>query len=89
MSSKAEIVLVTGASGYIASHVCSLLLKAGYHVRGTVRRIGSESSKHLTVENLVPDGKCPSKLTLVEADLLKSGSFDAHEAGCTYVIHMA
>jgi nucleoside-diphosphate-sugar epimerase len=66
-----------------------MLLKAGYQVRGTVRRIGSESSKHLTVENLVPEGDCPGTLTLVEANLLAPGSFDAHAAGCTYVIHMA
>ena len=32
------IVLVTGASGFIASHLIKLLLEQGrYHVRGTVR----------------------------------------------------
>lgn len=30
-------VLVTGANGYIASHVVDKLLKLGYLVRGTVR----------------------------------------------------
>jgi uncharacterized protein YbjT (DUF2867 family) len=30
-------VLVTGANGYIASHVCDILLGLGYIVRGTVR----------------------------------------------------
>ena len=30
-------VLVTGASGFIASWVCKALLHAGYGVRGTVR----------------------------------------------------
>lgn len=34
-------ILVTGASGYIASHVVRQFLEAGYKVRGTVR---SESS---------------------------------------------
>jgi uncharacterized protein YbjT (DUF2867 family) len=30
-------LLVTGASGYIASHVVNILLQLGYVVRGTVR----------------------------------------------------
>lgn len=36
-----NIVLVTGANGYIASHVIALLISRGYKVRGAVR---SESS---------------------------------------------
>ncbi|KAL4813820.1 hypothetical protein BDW67DRAFT_187409 [Aspergillus spinulosporus] len=31
------IILVTGANGYIASHVCNILLSLGYRVRGTLR----------------------------------------------------
>jgi nucleoside-diphosphate-sugar epimerase len=34
---KGSRVLVTGANGYIASHVVDQLLKLGYIVRGTVR----------------------------------------------------
>ncbi|HWL49190.1 MAG TPA: NAD-dependent epimerase/dehydratase family protein, partial [Acidimicrobiia bacterium] len=30
-------VLVTGASGFIASHIVQQLLEGGYRVRGTVR----------------------------------------------------
>ncbi|KAL4737686.1 hypothetical protein BDV11DRAFT_171763 [Aspergillus similis] len=30
-------ILVTGANGYIASHVCNILLSLGYRVRGTLR----------------------------------------------------
>lgn len=32
-----SVVLVTGANGYIASHVVNELLKIGYRVKGTVR----------------------------------------------------
>lgn len=32
-----ECILVTGANGYIASHLIDQLLAAGYRVRGTVR----------------------------------------------------
>lgn len=31
------LILVTGANGYIASHICDILLGLGYCVRGTVR----------------------------------------------------
>ncbi|KAI5449717.1 hypothetical protein NCC49_004082 [Naganishia albida] len=34
---QGALVLVTGASGFIASHLCSTLLMNGYKVRGTVR----------------------------------------------------
>ena len=32
-----KTILITGASGFIASHVVRAFLIAGYHVRGTVR----------------------------------------------------
>lgn len=34
---KGSTVLVTGANGYIASHVADQLISAGYKVKGTVR----------------------------------------------------
>ena len=35
-------VLVTGATGYIASHVISQLLEKGYKVLGTVRSLDNK-----------------------------------------------
>ena len=34
---KNDLVLVTGANGYIATHIVDTLLSEGYRVRGTVR----------------------------------------------------
>jgi nucleoside-diphosphate-sugar epimerase len=34
---KGSLILVTGANGYIGSHVVDQLLKLGYNVRGTIR----------------------------------------------------
>ena len=34
-----KLVLVTGAGGYLASHVIYFLLKEGFKVRGTVRSL--------------------------------------------------
>lgn len=30
-------VIVTGANGYLASHIIKLLLESGYKVKGTIR----------------------------------------------------
>lgn len=80
------LVLVTGASGYIASHLVKQLLEAGYRVRGTVRKL-SDEKKVSHLRNLVPDAKHP--LELVEADLLNDQSWFAAVQGCTCVHHTA
>lgn len=80
------LVLVTGASGYIAAHVIKLLQEEGYRVRGTVRDLQNEGKvKHL--KDLCPDARYP--LELVEADLLKEDTWKEAVKDCTYVIHTA
>ena len=63
-------VLVTGASGYLASWIVKLLLEDGFSVRGTVRNLG-DSSKTEHLRKL--GDQFPGKLTLLEADLLVEG----------------
>ena len=62
-----SLVLVTGASGYVASHLVLLLQQKGYRVRGTVRSLKNQE-KVQPLRELCPDAKFP--LELVEADLL-------------------
>ncbi|NTU96860.1 MAG: SDR family oxidoreductase [Chlorobiaceae bacterium] len=76
-------VCVTGASGFIASHIVRELLGEGYRVRGTVRK-NPESYPYL----LSLPGAA-ERLELVNADLLAKGSFDHAVAECEYVIHTA
>mmetsp|Transcript_72642 Transcript_72642/g.135729 ORF Transcript_72642/g.135729 Transcript_72642/m.135729 type:complete len:388 (+) Transcript_72642:53-1216(+) len=85
---KQRPVCVTGANGYIGSWVTKELLDHGYTVHATVRKIDSDASKHLTVENLSP-GTHAGKLKLFEADLLVDGSFDDAVKGCSTVFHAA
>ena len=80
-------VCVTGAAGYIASHVVAQLLAGGYRVRGTVRSLRKEKEKDVAHLRALPNAA--THLELVEADLMKPGSFDAAVAGCEYVIHTA
>ena len=81
------LVLVTGATGYIATHAIQQLLSSGkYRVRGTVRSLKSEE-KVKALKELVPDAKYP--LDLCEADLQNKESWPPAVQGCKYVLHIA
>lgn len=81
MSGKA-VVLVTGASGFIAGSVVKLLLERGYEVRGTVRSL-ADKAKVSHLRDTFPS------LELFAADLLTEGSFDKACEGAQYVLHTA
>ena len=72
-SSSVPLVLVTGASGFVGSHVIQQLLTSGnFVVRGSVRNVNNEQkTKHLHA--LCPEAKYP--LQLIQADLLDSESW--------------
>lgn len=70
--SSRGIILVTGASGFIGTHIVAEFLKAGYHVRGTVR---SESSARTARESHPNyDGRYLS--FSIVPDIVKKGAFD-------------
>lgn len=58
-------MLVTGASGYLATHCVQQLLQAGYIVRGTVRSLANREK----VKPLRDIAQHSEDLELVEADL--------------------
>ncbi|MEE2959102.1 MAG: NAD-dependent epimerase/dehydratase family protein [Myxococcota bacterium] len=51
-----DIVLVTGATGFIALHICLNLLEAGYRVGRTVRNPSREKARYLTNKLFAPRG---------------------------------
>lgn len=67
-------VFVTGASGFIGSHVTSLLVQTGAHVRAFAR-----SAK----------GRRDRAIDWVEGDLLSRNSIDSAIKDCRYVFHVA
>jgi dihydroflavonol-4-reductase len=67
-------VFITGASGFIGSHVASLLVRAGAIVRALTR-----STK----------GCRDSSIDWVAGDLLRRDSIDAAIKDCRYVFHVA
>jgi nucleoside-diphosphate-sugar epimerase len=83
---KNALVLVTGASGYIAGHCVRELLEHGYRVRGTVRSLADpRKTDHL--RRIASD--LHGSLELVEADLTADRGWREAVAGCSYVLHVA
>lgn len=80
-----SLVLVTGASGFVAMHCILRLLRDGRSVRGTVRsaergkRVTEMLAKHVDVR----------RLSLVQADLSSDAGWPQAVSGCTYVLHVA
>lgn len=79
-------ILVTGASGYIATQTILDLLEQGYRVRGTLRSL--DKAEHLR-NTLRPLSPMADMLECVEANLDSDEGWDAAVAGCDYVLHIA
>ena len=82
-----ELVLVTGAYGYIASHCVLQLLEGGYRVRGTLRRLEAHEPGMRRI--IARAGAANDRLELVQADLLEDQGWEQAAQGCTYVLHVA
>lgn len=79
-------VLVTGATGFIASHTIAALLEKGYKVRGTARSPSKAEKLNAILSAYL--GK-PVEIELVAADLTKDDGWAAALEGVTYLQHLA
>ncbi len=82
-----ELVLVTGGSGFIATHCMLQLLAAGYRVRTTVRSLAREAEVRATLKAAGADAG--DRLAFFAADLTADAGWAGAAAGCDFVLHVA
>ncbi|KAK5674679.1 hypothetical protein LTS10_012680 [Elasticomyces elasticus] len=79
-------VLVTGANGYIASHVADQLLQKGFKVRGTVRSDAKAAWLYKLFDARYGKGKFEA---VAVADMVADGAFDEAVKGVSGIVHVA
>lgn len=81
-----SLVVVTGANGFIASHVVDQFLEAGYRVRGTVRSI----HRAAWVQEFFNKKYGPGLFELAEVPKMEApGAFDDAVKGASGIAHIA
>jgi dihydroflavonol-4-reductase len=88
MPDNSQLILVTGATGFVGKWVVILLLQAGYRVRGTIRDLGrSEEVRAGVATQTGPEAL--DRLQLAQADLLDDRGWAEAMQGVTAVMHVA
>lgn len=80
-------VFLTGASGFIGSHVATALLRAGYQVRALSHDAGPHPDA-LTAAHEHNDTSRP-RIEWVAGDVCRAGELVRSLAGCRYLVHCA
>ncbi|MFI5316557.1 MAG: SDR family oxidoreductase [Myxococcota bacterium] len=80
-------VLVTGGSGFVASHIVLQLLERGDAVRTTVRSLQREAAVRAMLEGA--GTRQGDRLSFFAADLERDDGWAAAVASCDYVLHVA
>jgi dihydroflavonol-4-reductase len=84
------LVLLTGASGYIAKHIAVELLNSGFEVRASVRSLSRTSEVvEAVTPHLLDKTGLVSRLTFVELDLLDDQGWAAALTGVDALLHTA
>ncbi|KAJ5674157.1 hypothetical protein N7462_009596 [Penicillium macrosclerotiorum] len=81
-----QLILITGVSGFIATHIVDSFIRAGYLVRGTVRSPSTAEKVSQTFPEYVQDGRLTFAIV---QDITSSHTFDEAVTGVTGVIHTA
>ncbi|KAE9372099.1 Nadph-dependent carbonyl reductase from Sporobolomyces Salmonicolor [Stipitochalara longipes BDJ] len=81
-----RIVLVTGISGFLGSHVADQFLEAGYKVRGTARELPKVDAIKKVFDSKYGEGRVE---VVVVPDITVDGAFDEAVKGVHAVAHVA
>lgn len=82
----AELVLITGGTGYLGGWCIVEALRRGYDVRTTIRDLAKTDSVRVTI---AAGGVPTDRLSFAAADLSRDDGWDAAMAGIDYVLHVA
>ena len=85
MQTHLKKVLVTGASGYIASHCIKVLLEKGFKVKGSVRDLKKVDIYKNSFDDLINK----ENLEFCELNLLSDRGWKIAVKDCDYLIHIA
>lgn len=83
----ADLVLVTGGTGFIAQHCILALLQAGYRVRTTIRTPSREEEVRAYLKT--GGGEAGDRLSFAITDLGADAGWAEAAAGCAFVMHGA
>ena len=91
MTNQDKTVLVTGGSGFIATHCILKLAAAGYKIKSTVRNLERASELNKILDRA---GSTYERLNKIEvdwfrADLTQDEGWAEAVKGCDYVMHVA
>ena len=81
-----SLILVTGANGYIGSHICDQLLQAGYKVRGAARDTSKAEWLHELFDRTYGPHRFESSII---PDMAKEGAFDEACKDVKGICHVA
>ncbi|MFQ5399400.1 MAG: SDR family oxidoreductase [Anaerolineae bacterium] len=81
-----QTVLVTGASGFIATHCIQQLLERGCNVHDTLRTMSRQAQVRRALAQV---GGESERLQFFEADLKKDEGWETAVKDCDYVLHIA
>lgn len=88
---SSDLVVVTGASGFVALHCVVQLLQAGYRVRGTLRDLSREESLRSALGQALKSDPVEllEGLTFCRCDLVEDTGWDEALLGARYLLHVA
>ncbi|OGE47017.1 hypothetical protein PENARI_c075G08836 [Penicillium arizonense] len=81
-----QLILVTGASGFVATHIIDVFLRSGFLIRGTVRSYDKAEKVSQAFPEYVRDGRLT--FTIVR-DISSFNAFDEAVKDVTGIIHTA